>query len=247
VGVRVSLHPGVVLHRRPYRETSLLLEVFTAEHGRLGAVARGGRSPRASQAALLQPFRPLLLSWTGRHELLTLTAVEPSGRPYPLHGRALLSGLYLNELVLRLVQRADAHPPLYDAYLKALQSLADSGLEEPVLRLFEKHLLQALGYALVLEAEAGSGRPLREDERYRYQPDAGPVPEAVAAGAGVPVSGRALLALAREDLSADTDLRELKALMRTVLGQYLGERPLLTRQLFRRRTDPRDGATRSTV
>ena len=226
---KAQLQPGYILHHRPYRDTSLLLEVFTPEHGRLGLVARGARAPRSRSRALLQPFQPLLLSWSARAELGTLHAVEADGAARLLHGTALYSGFYLNELLMRLLQRLDAHPELYRAYTEALQSL-QSEAQRP-LRLFEKRLLEALGYGLLLDQEAG-GAPLRAEAQYSYELESGPVPADVTSGGGLHMSGRSLLSLAAEDLSDPQSLADAKRLMRAALGLYLGERGLKTREIF---------------
>ena len=229
----VSLQPAYVLHQRPYRESSLLLEVFCRDHGRLGLVARSVKRARSPWRGLLQQFRPLLLSWTGRGEIMTLTNAELMELgPLP-SGRAALSGFYMNELLMRLVQRNDPHPTLFEAYGTALIGLAETGREEPVLRLFEKRLLDAIGYALALESEPDTGRAVNAGTRYRYCLEHGPVAERGGATDGVTVNGETLLGLAREELDTPEILKEAKQLMRYVLRAYLGERPLNSRELFR--------------
>lgn len=232
---QAQLEPGYVLHRRPWRETSLLLEVLTARHGRLGLVARGARRSRGggSQAGLLQPFVPLLLSWSGRGELATLTGVEAAGRTAWLRGRGLLAALYVNELLMRLLAREDPHPEVHEAYAWVLARLTGPEAGEAPLRIFEKRLLEALGYGLVLEHEADAGAPVRPEALYTYHADRGPMAAGVAEGDGLPVQGATLLALAREALDDPRALREAKALMRAALQPHLGERPLATRALFR--------------
>jgi len=236
---RVRLEGGWVLHRRPYRETSLLLEVLTAGRGRLSLVARGARRPRSAWQGPLQPFRPLLLSWTARGELGTLTGAEPAGPPLPLAGRALWCGLYLNELLVRLLHRHDPHPGLHRAYGEALHGLAAAAGARPergrerVLRLFELRLLRELGYGLLLDRDA-EGAPLAPEGRYAYDPARGPLPlgpgEPAPRGT-VPVDGALLLGLHRGRV-ADAHLPAAKALLRAALGRCLGERPLRSRELF---------------
>lgn len=231
--MHVTLQPAHVLHQRPYRETSLLLEVFSLDHGRVGLVARGARRPRSGLRGILQAFRPLLLSWVGRGELMSLTGAEPDGQAAALSGRGLLSGLYVNELLMRLLQRSDPHGGLYGSYRAALAGLAAAGREERVLRVFEKRLLEAIGYGLVLTTDAGSGAPVKPDGRYRYQIEHGPVVDTSGRGTGIPISGQTLLALAEERLDSPGGLREAKSLMRHVLRVYLGDRPLASRELFK--------------
>ena len=222
----VASEPGYVLHRRPYRETSALLEVFSREHGRVGLVARGAQS---RWKGILQPFRPLLLAWRQRGELGTLTGAEQVAAPPALAGEALYCGLYLNELLMRLTQRGDPHPEVFERYRAALAGLSAGGPRtQPHLRVFEKHLLSDLGFGLHLDCEAGSGDPVSAGRRYRYEPERGLVPVSGDGG----VSGAALLALHSEDVG-DEHLDELRRLMRRVIRYHLGDRPLATLSLFK--------------
>ena len=232
---RVENEPGYVLHARPWRETSLILEAFTRAHGRVGLTARGVRRPRSRLRGLLVPFLPLLLSWTGRGELPTLTGADSEGPGRALRGRALFSGFYLNELMLKLLPRNDAHRALFDDYRDALAGLGTGGAAEPVLRIFEKRLLDALGYGLTLHRDADTGAPISPHRRYRYLPQHGPVEEpGTAAAEGVTVSGRTLLALARGRLGdgEERERQEARNLMRAILAPHLGPHPLGSRQLF---------------
>jgi DNA repair protein RecO (recombination protein O) len=229
--MRVLLQPAFVLHRRPYRDTSLLLEGFGQDHGRLGLVARGAAGPRSRLKGLLQPFAPLLLSWTGAGELVTLTAAEEAGRPFPLPPQRVLAGLYVNELLLRLLPRLDPHPGLFAAYRQLLAELATASGEEPPLRRFEKRLLEELGYGLTLDREAASGAPIVAEQQYCYVLDRGPLAGQV--GAGVPISGRGLLALRDGVLGDPAVLKEVKRLTRAALAEQLRGRALKTRELYR--------------
>ncbi|WP_303904954.1 DNA repair protein RecO [Thiohalomonas denitrificans] len=228
---RISLEPGFVLHRTPYRDTSLLLEAFTAEHGRVGLVAKGARRPRSALKGLLQPFQPLLLSWAGRGELRTLTGAEPAERPAFLAGPALASGFYLNEMLLRLVARHDPQPDLYPVYARTLSTLTKSSDMEWALRLFERDLLLCLGYGLLLGDEADGGGAVQSEGHYWYHLERGPVPEQ--GGGGIPVRGETLLALAKGQPPNQQGRAEAKQLMRAALRLYLGDKPLASRALFR--------------
>lgn len=232
---RVLLQPGYVLHRRPYRDSSLLLELFSPQLGRVGLVARGARQAKSRLHGVLQPFRPLLVSWTGSGELATLTAAEADG-PVPwLDGRALVGGFYINELLVRLLHRFDPHPALYAAYHASVQALADpQAVLEPVLRRFEKQLLEEIGYGLVLDHDAEEGRPIEPQSVYVYHLRHGPVPvrgEVPRADALV-LRGQSLLDLACGDFHDETGLREAKRLTRAALAEQLGGRPLMSRRLF---------------
>ena len=239
---RVVLQHGFVLHHRAYRDTSVLLELFTSEHGRIGAVARGVRKEKSRWAAFLQPFRPLLLSWSGRGELVTLTGVEEDGPVVSFPMAAMPCGFYLNEIMLRLLQRHDAHPQLFSDYGEALQRLGEpqsdtATAQERILRRFEKHLLDELGYGLMLDHAADTGAALQPEQRYSYELERGPVAYNERS-VSIPVSGATLLALGRLDLTDTQCLREAKRLMRTVLAHYLGDKPLHSRELFQRNVRP---------
>lgn len=169
-----TLKRGFVLHRRDYRNTSLLLELFTAEEGRLACVAKGAKSAprgRSALAAQLQPFQPLWLGWVGRGEVKTLTRAEAAGPSIALSAERLYCGFYLNELLLRLVDREDPHEALFVFYQQALADLALEPLDA-VLRRFELRLLEELGYALDLRFDR-QGRPVELARCYRYLPGEG--------------------------------------------------------------------------
>ena len=231
-GSNAPLEPAYLLHRRPYRETSALLEVFTHGHGRIALVARGARRPRSALRAALTPFVPLLVSWSGRGEVGTLRGAEAQGPAVSMSGDALLSGLYLNELLMRLIHRHDPHPELFEAYREAIGALGAGVDTEFTLRVFEKRMLESIGYALLLDREAGSGLPVVREQRYAYRADHGPDPAAAPSRNCVEVSGATLLALAGEQPLDDVGRREAKRLMRFVLRVHLGERPLVTRAMF---------------
>lgn len=233
------MQPAFVLHSRPYRNTSLLVDCFTPAHGRVPAVARGARRDRSRLRGLLQPFRPLLIAWRGRGELVTLTAAEDRGLPYWMAGVVLASAFYVNELLLRLLPRHDPHPALFLRYQETLDALAQLAAApvaaqaiplQRLLRLYEKTLLRELGFGMRLDSTA-AGEPVRPEMLYYYHPDRGPVGAAAEAGA-VPVSGRTLLALDREELDDPAVLREAKQLMRRLLEIHLGGRPLGSRELI---------------
>jgi len=236
---RVELEPAFVLHNRAYRETSLIVEVFGRDTGRLGLVAKGARRPKSAQRGMLQPFHPLLLSWSGSGDLGLLTGTESDGYARPLLGKALFSGLYMNELLMRLMHRHDPHRELFYHYGAAIEALGLGQRSDGVLRIFEKQMLESIGYGLVLDHDIDSGEPIQKDGAYRYQTDRGPssAGEGDGDGEGVPVAGETLLCLARESLETEPVLDEAKRLMRVVLRRYLGEKPLATRSLFRARAN----------
>lgn len=236
--MRVQLEPAYVLHGRPYRESSLLVEAFSRSHGRIGLVARGARSSRSRWRSLLQPFRPLLLGWSQRGELGTLSAAEQVASVPLARGDALFCGLYVNELLLRALHRSDPHETLFDAYRHLLAELAAQRPPQPLLRAFERDLLEAIGFAMQLSVEQGTGRDVDPAGLYRYVPGTGPVRVSAAAGIGTTedsaglVSGDALLALQSNRIE-ERHLGELKSLMRRTLRYHLGDRPLVSQRLFR--------------
>lgn len=228
---RVALAPAYLLHQRAWRETSKLLELWSRDHGRVGLVARGVRRPNSLQRSLLQPFTPLLVSWSQRGELGNLGAVEAAGRPTMLKGRPLMAAFYMNELLLRLLPRQDAHASLYDVYARTLEAL---GGPKPAagLRIFETQLLSAIGYGLNLD-QTSSGEQIDPDMDYLYDLDAGSRPAMGRKGPGVPVSGRALLALGHGRLDDADDLKAVKRLLAAALEQHLEGRSLKTSGVMR--------------
>ena len=231
---RVELVSGYLLHQRPYRESSVLLEIFTETHGRVGLVARGVRSARSKQRGDLQPFRQLRFSWQSRGELGTLTAAESEGAFITLQGRALYSGFYLNELLIRLLARHDPHPALFAAYGASVRALGQEGDVEAVLRAFEMHLLQELGYGLQLDCDAETGEALSADTLYDYHLESGPVRIGSDLPGGFVFRGGSLMAMARGEFADPLVLQDAKRLLRAALRLYLGDKPLKSRELFRR-------------
>jgi DNA repair protein RecO (recombination protein O) len=230
--MRVAQEPAFVLHHTDYSETSLLLEVFTRTHGKLALLAKGARRPKSPLRTTLIPFQPLVIAFAGRGEVPVLTSAEPAGVAPELPGSLMVCGLYLNELLQRLLHRHDPHERLFDHYAQALERLAASAAPEPVLRVFEKRLLEETGYGLVLEHEAESTAAIDPAARYRYLADRGPVPY-TPQGEGVVVQGETLRALANEAVTSETQLHEAKQLLRALLARQLGDRPLASRELLR--------------
>ncbi|GGA17379.1 DNA repair protein RecO [Dyella nitratireducens] len=217
----IEQQPAYVLHSRPYRETSLLIECLTRDHGRLGVVARGVRSQRGRlQRSQLEPFQPLILDLHLRGELATLRSAESTTAPFRLTGDANLAGLYLNELMVRLTERQDPHPHLFHAYAQTLMRLAEGGSLAWHLRRFERDLLAVLGYAMQLNVEADTGEPLQPDALYTYRAEHG----AMRCRPNEPhaVRGGDLLAL-HEDRMPDTQgLHALRGMMRELIRFHLG-------------------------
>ena len=229
--MKVEFSPAFILHQRPYRETSLLLDVFSQQFGRLSLIAKGIRKTKRSQQGIMQLYQPLLLSWSGYGDLQTLTAVEVASARFVLQNNASLCGLYINELLIRFLPLAEPESEIYRAYEVALEGLQNKTGDEVVLRLFEKHLLMQLGYGLILDKESETGLLIQADNRYVYQADMG-LKQWGKAGNRATISGRSLQHLIDETGFDQSSLQEIKQLMRSVINHYLGGKPLQSRQLF---------------
>lgn len=227
--------PAFILHGYPYRETSLVAEIFTRNFGRVPMVAKGARRPKSALRGVLLQFQPLLVSWFGKAELRTLARAEWQGGLSRLTGMGLICGFYLNELLLRLLARDDPHEALFDHYRDTLAELGRTGGYAPTLRRFEIVLLRELGYGVILDHEAGSKAAIREDRLYTYAVEQGPVAAAAAVhgSASPPVSGKTLLDMAADDYSDPQTQQQAKGLMRYLINHYLADQPLHTRQLLK--------------
>lgn len=222
-----------MLHTRPYRESSLLATFFSREQGKLTLLCRGVKRSSVKYRSLLQPFLPLLIQYGGRSELKILYQLEPDHQPNHLFGRAIRSGIYLNELLLYCLEVDDPHPSLYDAYHFALGRLAQGIDQEMVLRLFEKYLLSALGYALPLDVEVSTGLPISSNSFYTFHPQQGfTLAFDSVVDSPLVFLGSSLLAMANDNFSTEQVLKDAKRLMRLALQAYLGNRPLKSRELF---------------
>jgi DNA repair protein RecO (recombination protein O) len=226
---QVLLERGFVLHQRPFRDSSQLLECMTIGHGRVGLVARGSRRAANRQRAMLQPFMPLRVSWVRRGDLGRLTHVEPDGPSLALAGQRLLAGFYANELLLRLLARGDPNGEVFSCYSRCLVQLSEVASLPRTLRVFELELLRALGYGLELDGESATGEPLHEGARYVYELEQGFRPATAADSDADIYVGRELIALRSLALDDDASLRSAQRLLGRVLRAHLGERPLQSR------------------
>lgn len=230
---RIHLEPAFLLHHYPWRDSSRILEFFTRAHGRVSVFARAARRGGSALPAALQPFGELLVSWSARGESGQLTGAERVGPPAFLAGDRLMSGFYANELLIKLLPRHDAHPALYDAYAAVVARLHDAAADPArALRIFEKRLLEELGWGLDLEHDALSGQPIEPQSAYRYRLDGGAeAVDGVAEGA-LSFAGASLLSLAREDLAEPQSLADARRLLRAALDQCLDGRALRTREVM---------------
>ena len=227
---RITLAPAYLLHHMAWRDTSRILEFFTREHGRVSLFARGVRSQRSELRAVLQPFQRVLVSWSGRGEAGNLNAAEFDGAPAGLPAARLMSGFYLNELLLKLLARSDSHPELFDHYQEALAGLGTTASEARTLRIFEKRLLKVIGYGINLERDADSGAVLDPDRHYHFRANRG----ASLAVAESPSTyrGSSLTALAKEALDDAQCLRDARRLLRDALATCLDGRGLKSREVM---------------
>ncbi len=229
---RIDDEPAFVLHSHAFKETSLLVEVLSRNHGRVALVARGARRPRAALRGVLIAFQPLDVGWFGQSEVRTLAKAEWQGGQPLLGGQALLCGYYVNELLLKLLPRDDPHPLLFDAYQAALRGLSMGPPYQVVLRRFEMALLRELGYGLTLDVVAETGAAISPGQNYAYIIERGPVPCENEAGQGIVVPGRFLLNMAADDWLDPETLSHGKALMRYLIQHYLGNQMLQSRRVF---------------
>lgn len=233
--MQVSRHiqgePAFILHHRPYQESSRILDILSANHGRLSLVARGSRSAKSRLRGILRPFLPLRLSWVIRSDMGTVTGAEINGSPLALKGDALMSGYYANELLLKLLHRHDPQPEIFRAYAETIESLGASAHVGAALRHFEMELLRLLGYALNLDRDSETQQPLHADTMYEYRVDQGPVAVGDRKGAMI-FSGRELRGVGNEDFDTPEIRSCAGRLLREVISFHLGGRELMSRRVF---------------
>lgn len=228
---RVAGQPGFVLHSYPYKETSLIVDVFTRDYGRIALIAKGAKRPHSRLRGVLQTFQPLSVGWAGKAEVRTLTSAEWIGGLLPLEKSALLSGFYLNELLVKLLARDDPHPALFDHYIATLNQLGHGEPVSIVLRKFERALLKETGVGGDFSTCASTGDPVEAERIYVVDPERGPRP-AYPADTVPRVSGKTLLDMEREDYADAATQTQSKFLMRFLLAHHLGGAPLNTRQIL---------------
>ncbi len=229
---RVTLQPVFVLHSRSFSNTSLIVELLTHSNGRLPVLARSARGMKSRYKGKLQPFSPMLASWSGRGELMSLGNVELCGAPFRLEGPALLCGFYLNELLMRLLHRDDPHPDIFQSYEEALKNLENPDIIPKTLRQFEKQLLDQLGYGLSLKMEAETRKSIDPSAKYQFYPDRGFVLYQGSIENPLIFQGKNLLAIANDEWTDVEVLKDAKKIMRLAISRHLGDRPLKSRELF---------------
>ena len=233
--MRVESEPGFILHTIPYRETSLLVDIFTLNYGRLRCVAKGFRKPnKKGIAKTLFPYTEHHFQWQGRGELKTLTQADPIQAPVFLKQESLFVGLYINELLYKLLHQNDPHQSLYEFYRQLMTQQSTSEIQQPVLRRFEMLLLEELGYGLVLDSEAETGQAVSSEHLYCYIPDQGlKLIQDQTADNLHAFSGADIMALCQGQLEQQSVLRAAKKLTRQVIDFYLDGKELNSRELYR--------------
>lgn len=223
----VLLQPAFILQHRHYRESSLIMDVLTREHGVVSILARGVRKKKSAFAGVLMPFTELRLSFQGKGDLKVLTTAELISMRVPLQGVALFCGFYVNELIARFLHKHDPHPEVYSLYRHCLQQLTNVADVEQTLRFFELKLLMYVGYALTLTHDSKNDMPVRPNERYSFESGVGIIRDHNGY-----IEGATLLALAEEARLSQPALLEAKRLMRQVLDDHLQGRVLKSREVL---------------
>lgn len=227
---RINLESAFVLHTRPFRDTSLIVELFTRSHGRISAVSRGARGPRSRQKGYLQPFYPILASWSGRSELVSLGAIEPAGTPMHFFGKALISALYVNELTMLLLHRHEAHPELFMAYEQVLHGIAQDKLL-PSLRRYEKELITSIGYGFEWHITADTGEIIEPGVHYSLDPSHGIIAD-IRRSKTQTFLGEHLLAIQANDFKDPAVQTTAKHLLRIAINHLLGGKKINSRELL---------------
>jgi len=228
---RVEHQVGFILKSQAFKENSLIHQVFTRDYGVISILSKGSKTKSSKHGSLLQPFKALSLSWVGKSDLKTLTSTDDSSNITQLKGRSLYCGFYVNELILSLLHKHDAHPGLFDAFKEIIVRLSTGEHLEVHLREFEKILFDEIGYGLILEYEMDNKLPITRNQYYIYYPGQGPKvvndqrhPDAI--------SGGTLINLNNNNLQNKTELKQAKRLMRRLIDIQLDGKILKSRDLF---------------
>lgn len=228
---RVQQQPAFILHHRPFRDSSQILDILTRDHGKIALVARGSRGAKSRLRGVIRPFLPLRVSWVARSDLGTLTGAEAAGLPAGLRGDAMLSAYYVNELLINFLHRHDPQAEIFNLYADTLKALCVCEAVASVLRSFEIELLGLLGYALSIEHESGTREVLDPAGNYEYRMDQGAV--AVSRSSGPMVfSGSLLSAIQSQKFESPEVLRAAGRLLREVISHHLGGKELKSRKVL---------------
>lgn len=229
---KVELTPCFILHSMLYLESSMILDIFSREYGRLSLLAKGAKRKKSKFFGCLEPYQRLSMAWSGRGELKALTDVEVNQDICNLSATKIISGFYVNELLIRLLHQHEPHHQLFDAYDKVIFQLYGTENIHVILRIFEKALLESIGYGMILDYAVDDGQPIEAGGKYYYLLDTGPVKRLPNKGKYIKISGKGLLSLKEENFEQEIELQEVKYLMRFVLKSHLGDKPLVSRSLY---------------
>lgn len=228
---REQQQPAYVLHHRPFRDSSQILDMITRDHGRVSLVARGSRGSKSRLAGVLRPFLPLRVSWVAKSDLGTMTGAEVAGRPAGMTGDAMLSAFYVNELLLHFLHRFDPQPEIFSLYEEVMKALVSASNIAASLRSFELEFLSLLGYAVNLEHEYGSQDSLADEQNYQFRMEQGAVPVGRADGP-LTYSGAVLKGIAEQRFEDPDILRAANRLLREIIGFHLGGKELKSRKVL---------------
>ena len=227
--MRIQLQHAYCIHSRSYRESSQILEMLTLDHGLISCVVRGAKKKNSSTGLV---FTPLVISWSGRGDLFTLIDVEVTGVKQIDSPEVYILGMYINELILRLVPKSSPSKEIFELYRNIISMLDDKENQERLLRLFEIELLNSIGHGLSLDKELDHETPIEENKVYRYNVGLGPASVEKESTAWNVIKGETLLGL-QSPLSMDaTCLAEAKQLMRGIINWHLNDRPLYSRTIM---------------
>ena len=228
---RILKQPSWVLHQRPYRDTSSIIDIFSRDFGRISIVAKGSRSPKSKFRGLLRPFLPMNLSWYSGKNLGNLTDIEVTEKPYNLTGDSLLSAYYLNELIIKFLLKDDSQVEIYDLYSRTISSLIQARDIAPILRIFELEFLRLIGYGLNLNFEAGTEFPVKSNLFYEYKPDVGLV---ISESKDKPYvfGGADIKAINQRDFQSNKTIKTANKLLKSIITYHLDGRQLKTRKVL---------------
>ena len=226
--------PAYLIHQRPYSETSQIINLFSRHYGRVDAIAKGSKRPKSKFKSFLQPFSPILVSWSGRSQLKTLRSVDiNSGKQSNVSRKHLMSAFYLNELILSFLTTADPYPDLFDAYSLAINNLSNADSSEIILREFEIELLTEIGYAINFRTEAMSSKKIEPNLLYRFVAGEGFVSSVTSSAREKLMKGSVIHAIDQGDFADPQTLSIAKRIIRESVKYHLSGKELNTKKVVK--------------
>ncbi len=221
-----------ILHHRDYLESSLILEIFSREYGRISLIAKGAKRNKKKQGLNYNLYQEYLMKWVNKSELGVLIDTELATIMTSMSPNEIMTGFYMNEIILRLLHKHEPHPELFDTYNTTIKELSNNNTDQVLIRYFEKKLLQSLGYGMIFDLDLNTGKEIVAENKYYYKLDFGPTSNSDDNKSVIPISGKTLIDLGNETLTDIKNKNEAKILLRSLLNQYLGEKPLASRKLY---------------